>query len=246
MRTGLIAKKMGMSRVFTEDGAHIPVTVLKVDDNQVVAQRTNDKDGYTAIQVGTTDAKAKHLTKAQRGHFAKAGVAPRRKLVEFRVSDDALLPVGAELSVNHFVVGQKVDVTGTSKGAGFTGVMVRHNFGGMRASHGVSVSHRAHGSTGNNQDPGRVFKGKKMAGHMGDKQITTQSLEVAAIDAENGLILVRGSVPGAKQGYVLINDAVKLKLHEGVPYPAGLVEAAAAEAPAAEAPAEAPAAEEGN
>jgi len=246
MRTGLIAKKMGMSRVFTEDGAHIPVTVLKVDDNQVVAQRTNDKDGYTAIQVGTTDAKVKHLTKAQRGHFAKAGVAPRRKLVEFRVSDDALLPVGAELSVNHFVVGQKVDVTGTSKGAGFTGVMVRHNFGGMRASHGVSVSHRAHGSTGNNQDPGRVFKGKKMAGHMGDKQITTQSLEVAAIDAENGLILVRGSVPGAKQGYVLINDAVKLKLHEGVPYPAGLVEAAAAEAPAAEASVEAPAAEEGN
>ena len=228
MRTGLIARKMGMSRVFTDDGGHIPVTVLKVDDNQVVAQRTADKDGYTAVQLGTTEAKVKHLTRAERGHFAAAGVAPCRKVVEFRVSEDALLPVGSTLSVAHFVAGQRVDVQATSKGKGFTGVMARHNFGGMRATHGVSVSHRAHGSTGNNQDPGRVFKGKKMAGHKGDKQITTQSLEVAAVDLENGLILVRGSVPGAKQGYVLISDAVKIARPEGVPYPAALREDAAA------------------
>jgi len=228
MRTGLIARKMGMSRVFTDDGGHIPVTVLKVDDNQVVAQRTSEKDGYTAVQLGTTEAKVKHLTRAERGHFAAAGVAPCRKVAEFRVSEDALLPVGSTLSVAHFIAGQRVDVQATSKGKGFTGVMARHNFGGMRATHGVSVSHRAHGSTGNRQDPGRVFKGKKMAGHKGDKQITTQSLEVAAVDVENGLILVRGSVPGAKQGYVLISDAVKIARPEGVPYPAALREDAAA------------------
>jgi large subunit ribosomal protein L3 len=228
MRTGLIARKMGMSRVFTDDGGHIPVTVLKVDDNQVVAQRTAEKDGYSAVQLGTTEAKVKHLTRAERGHFAAAGVAPCRKVAEFRVSADALLPVGSTLSVAHFVAGQRVDVQATSKGKGFTGVMARHNFGGMRATHGVSVSHRAHGSTGNRQDPGRVFKGKKMAGHKGDKQITTQSLEVAAVDVENGLILVRGSVPGAKQGYVLISDAVKIARPEGVPYPAALREDAAA------------------
>jgi large subunit ribosomal protein L3 len=239
---------MGMSRVFTEDGGHIPVTVLKVEDIQVVAQRTAEKDGYTAVQLGTVEAKVKHLTRAERGHLAKAGVAPKRKLAEFRVSEDALLPVGAALSVNHFVVGQHVDVQATSKGRGFTGVMARHNFGGMRASHGVSVSHRAHGSTGNRQDPGRVFKGKKMAGHKGDKTITTQNLEVAAVDAEAGLILVRGSVPGAKEGFVLVSDAVKSVLPEGVPFPAGLVEDAAAAAAAreAEAAAETPAAEEGN
>ena len=224
MRTGMIARKLGMSRVFTDDGRHVPVTVLKVEDNQVVGQRTADSHGYTAVQVGATPAKVKHLTKSVRGHFAKAGVEPKRRLVEFRVSEDAMLPVGASLSAAHFVAGQMVDVAGTSKGKGFAGVMKRHNFGGMRASHGVSVSHRAHGSTGNSQDPGRVFKGKKMAGHMGDHRVTTQNLEIVDTDVENGLILVRGAVPGAKNSYVLIIDAVKATLPEGAPFPAGLVD----------------------
>jgi large subunit ribosomal protein L3 len=234
MRTGLIARKMGMSRLFTEDGGHVPVTILKVESNQVVAQRTTEKDGYTAVQLGCTPARVKHITKAERGHFARAGVEPKRKLVEFRVSEDALLPVGAELSVEHFVAGQKVDVVGTSKGRGFTGVIARHNFGGMRASHGVSVSHRAHGSTGNRQDPGRVFKGKKMAGHMGDKRVTAQNLEVAGTDVENGIIMIKGAVPGAKEGYVLVCDAAKTARPEGVPYPAALAGGAGAAAASAE------------
>ena len=230
MRTGMIARKLGMSRVFTDDGRHVPVTVLKVEDNQVVGQRTADSHGYTALQVGATPAKVKHLTKAVRGHFAKAGVEPKRRLVEFRVTEDALLPVGARLSAAHFIAGQMVDVTGTSKGKGFAGVMKRHNFGGMRASHGVSVSHRAHGSTGNAQNPGRVFKGKKMAGHMGDRRVTTQNLEVVETDIDNGLILVRGAIPGAKDSYVLVFDSVKAALPEGAPFPAGLIDDGTAQA----------------
>ena len=235
MRTGMIARKLGMSRVFTDDGRHVPVTVLQIEDNQVVAQRTAESHGYTAVQVGATPAKVKHLTKSVRGQFAKAGIEPKRRLVEFRVTEDALLPVGAKLAASHFVAGQTVDVTGTSKGKGFAGAMKRHNFGGMRASHGVSVSHRAHGSTGNSQDPGRVFKGKKMAGHMGDTKVTTQNLEVVETDADQGLILVRGAVPGAKNSYVLVNDAIKGTLPEDAPFPAGLIDdgaGAADEAPA--------------
>jgi large subunit ribosomal protein L3 len=251
MRTGMIAKKMGMSRVFTEDGGHVPVTVLKVDGNEVVAQRTADQDGYVALQIGEAPAKAKHLKRSERGQFAKAGVEPKRKLVEFRVGDDAVLPVGARLSVEHFIAGQMVDVVGTTKGKGFAGAMKRHNFGGMRASHGVSVSHRAHGSTGNSQDPGRVWKGKKMAGHMGDTRVTTQNLKIVATDAEQGLILVEGAIPGAKQGWVLISDAVKAKMPADLPFPAALIEDAqlplqeALTEAAAEAPVEVEAAGEG-
>ena len=223
MRTGMIARKVGMSRVFTDDGGHIPVTVLQASDNRVVGRRTMERDGYVALRIGARPAKAKHLNRAERGAFAKAGVEPVRKVAEFRVSDDAVLPVGVRLSVEHFAVGQKVDVTGTSKGRGFAGAMKRHNFGGMRASHGVSVSHRAHGSTGNSQDPGRVWKGKKMAGHMGDRRVTAQNLEVVATDVENGLILIRGGVPGAKTGWVLVRDAVKAKVRNDLPFPAALV-----------------------
>lgn len=230
MRSGLIAQKVGMTRVFTEEGAHVPVTVLKVDSCQVVAQRTQEKDGYTAVQLGAGLRKVKRTTQPMRGHFAKAKVEPKRKVVEFRVADDALIEVGAELSADHFIAGQKVDVTGTSIGKGFAGVMKRHNFGGLRASHGVSLSHRSHGSTGNNQDPGRVFKGKKMAGHMGDERVTTQNLTVVATDPARGLILVRGSVPGSEGGWVLIRDAVKVGMPEGAPYPAALKEAGVAEA----------------
>ena len=230
MRSGLIAQKVGMTRVFTEEGAHVPVTVLKVDSCQVVAQRTQDKDGYTAVQLGAGLRKVKRTTQPMRGHFAKAKVEPKRKVVEFRVADDALIEVGAELSADHFLAGQKVDVTGTSIGKGFAGVMKRHNFGGLRASHGVSLSHRSHGSTGNNQDPGRVFKGKKMAGHMGDERVTTQNLTVVATDAARGLILVRGSVPGSEGGWVMIRDAVKGGMPEGAPYPAALKEAGADDA----------------
>lgn len=222
MRTGLIAQKLGMTRIFTGEGEHVPVTVLKVDGCQVVAVRSQDKDGYVAIQLGSGTAKVKNVSKAERERFAKAKVAPKRKLVEFRVSDDAVLEVGAELAPSHFVSGQFVDVTGTSIGKGFAGAMKRHNFSGLRASHGVSVSHRAHGSTGQNQDPGRVFKGKKMAGHMGDKRVTTQNLEVVSTDDTRGLILVRGAVPGSEGGWVLVRDAVKRALPEGVPLPAGL------------------------
>lgn len=240
MRTGMIAQKLGMTRVFTDEGQHVPVTVLKVDKCQVVAVRTKESDGYSAVQLGNGKAKVKRVTKPMRGHYAKAKVEPKRKLGEFRVSDDALLEVGQELSVNHFVAGQFVDVTGTSIGKGFAGAMKRHNFGGLRASHGVSISHRSHGSTGNSQDPGKVFKGKKMAGHMGDARVTTQNLKIVSTDEERGLILVKGAVPGAEGGWVRISDAVKRALPEGVPFPAGIVAPVADEAPA-EAPEEAPA-----
>ncbi len=222
MRTGLIAQKLGMSAVFQEDGTQVPVTVLKVDDCRVVAQRTQEKDGYTALQLGVGKAKVKNVSKQMRGHFAKAKVEPTRKLVEFVVSDDGMVDVGAELTVDHFVVGQYVDVTGTSKGKGFAGVMKRWNFGGLRASHGVSVSHRSHGSTGQHQDPGRVFKGKKMAGHMGDRRVTKQNLQVVSTDAAAGLIFVKGAIPGAKGGYLLVKDAAKRKAPEGLPMPGAI------------------------
>jgi large subunit ribosomal protein L3 len=235
MRTGLIARKVGMSRVFAESGLHVPVTVLQLDNLQVVAQRTVERDGYSALQLGWGTAKVKNVTKAQRGHFAKAKVEPKRVVREFRISDDAMVDVGSELAASHFVAGQHVDVTGRSIGKGFAGAMKRHGFGGLRASHGVSISHRSHGSTGQCQDPGKVFKGKKMAGHMGDVRVTTQNLEIVSTDDENGLILVRGAVPGSKGGYVLINDAVKRKMPEGLPFPAALK---GDEAPAEDAPAE--------
>ena len=234
MRSGLIARKLGMTRVFDAEGAHVPVTVLQVEKCEVVAVRTAEKDGYDAVQLGVGAAKVKNVTKAQRGHFAKAKVEPKRKVAEFRVSADALIDVGAELSVAHFIPGQFVDVTGTSIGKGFAGVMKRHNFGGLRASHGVSISHRSHGSTGHRQDPGRVFKGKKMAGHLGDERVTTQNLKVVSTDVERGLLLIQGSVPGAPGGYVLVKDAVKRKLPKEVPMPAGLKGAGAAEPKAAE------------
>ena len=223
MRCGMIARKLGMSRIFTGDGGHVPVTVLEVGANRVVARRSVERDGYTALQIGTEEAKARHLNRPRRGHFAAAGAEPLRKLVEFRVSDEAMLPVGATLSVDHFVPGQKVDVTGVSRGRGFAGAMKRHNFGGMRATHGVSVSHRAHGSTGNSQDPGRVWKGKKMAGHMGDVKVTVQNLEVVSTDAGKGLIMVKGAVPGAPSGWVLIRDAVKAPPGDDVPFPGAFV-----------------------
>ena len=222
MRTGLIAQKLGMTRVFTEAGEHLPVTVLKVEDCQVVAVRKAESDGYNAVQLGVGTAKTKNLGRAQRGHFAKAKVAPKRRLGEFRVSADALLEPGQQLSADHFVAGQYVDVTGTSIGKGFAGAMKRHNFSGLRASHGVSISHRAHGSTGNSQDPGKVFKGKKMAGHMGDKRVTVLNLRIVSTDPEEGLILVRGAVPGAEGGWVRLRDAAKRPLPEEAPFPAGL------------------------
>ena len=239
MRSGILAKKVGMTRLFMEDGRQIPVTVLQLDNLQVVAQRTADKDGYTAVQLGAGTAKAKRVSKAMRGHFAAASVEPKRKIAEFRVSPDNLIAVGEELSAEHFVEGQKVDVSGTSIGKGFAGAMKRHNFGGLRASHGVSISHRSHGSTGQCQDPGRVFKGKKMAGHMGAARVTTQNLEVVRTDAGRGLVYIKGAVPGSKGGWVTVKDAVKKKLPDGVPFPAALKGAAKAETPA-EAPAEAP------
>jgi len=235
MRTGLIARKVGMSRIFADNGRHVPVTVLQVDNLQVVAQRTEDRDGYTAVQLGWGAAKVKNVSKAMRGHFAKAKVEPKRFVREFRVSDDALVDVGAELAPSHFVAGQKVDVTGNSVGKGFAGGMKRHGFGGLRASHGVSVSHRSHGSTGQCQDPGKVFKGKKMAGHMGDVRVTTQNLEIVSTDDDRGLILVRGAVPGSKGGFVLVRDAVKRKAPEGLPFPAGLMGAGGAESVEADA-----------
>ncbi|MEQ9695029.1 50S ribosomal protein L3 [Shimia sp. SDUM112013] len=237
MRSGIIAKKVGMTRLFMEDGKQIPVTVLQLDNLQVVAQRTVETDGYTAVQLGAGSAKAKRTSQAMRGHFAKANVAPKRKVAEFRVSEDALIEVGAEISAEHFLEGQKVDVAGTSIGKGFAGAMKRHNFGGLRASHGVSISHRSHGSTGQCQDPGKVFKGKKMAGHMGAVRVTTQNLEVVKTDAERGLVFIKGAVPGPKSGWVTVKDAVKKKAPEGLPFPAGL-KVAATEAPAEEAPAE--------
>ena len=222
MRTGILAQKLGMTRTFTEDGEHVPVTVLKVENCHVVAVRRRDSDGYDAVQIGGGVAKVKNVGKPMRGHFAKAKVKPTRKLAEFRVSADALLEVGQELSPDHFVPGQYVDVAGVSIGKGFAGVMKRHHFSGLRASHGVSVSHRSGGSTGQSQDPGRVFKGKKMAGHMGDRRVTIQNLRIVSTDPEEGLILVRGAVPGAKGGWVRIIDAVKRPLPEAAPFPAGL------------------------
>jgi large subunit ribosomal protein L3 len=222
MRSGLIAQKMGMTRVFTEDGRHVPVTVLKVDGCHVVATRKVDTHGYTAVQLGVGAAKVKNVSKAMRGHFAAAKVEPRKKMAEFVVSEDCLLDVGVELSVDHFIPGQYVDVAGTTIGKGFAGVMKRHNFRGLEASHGVSVSHRSHGSTGQCQDPGRVFKGKRMAGHMGDVRATQQNLEVVSTDAGRGLILVKGAVPGSEGGWVLVSDAVKCKLPDGVPFPAAV------------------------
>ncbi len=254
MRTGLIARKEGMTRVFDEDGRHVPVTVLKVDECQVTAVRSEEKDGYVAVQLGAGKAKIKRTSKANRGHFAKSKVEPKKKLAEFRVTGENVLEIGSELSAAHFVPGQYVDVTATSKGKGFAGGMKRHNFGGLRASHGVSVSHRSHGSTGQCQDPGRVFKGKKMAGQLGNVQVTTQNLQVVAVDLEDNLILVKGAVPGANTAWVLINDAVKRPRHAEAPLPAGLKQSAspapkAEEAPAPQAQAEeaqveAPAAEE--
>jgi len=219
MRSGVIAQKVGMTRIYTDAGEHVPVTVLKLEKCQVLAHRTEEKNGYTALQVGAGLAKVKNTPKAMRGHFAVAKVEPKRTLAEFRVSADNLIEVGAELTADHYVEGQYVDVTGTSIGKGFAGVMKRHNFGGGRASHGNSISHRSHGSTGQCQDPGRVFKGKKMAGHMGDVRVTTQNLKVVRTDVERGLIMVEGSVPGAKGGWILVRDAIKKALPDGVPMP---------------------------
>jgi len=223
MRTGLLARKVGMTRIFGPDGSHVPVTVLQVEDNEVVATRTVEADGYIAVQVGAGKAKPKNVTKPMRGHFAKAKVEPKRVLREFRVADDAVVAPGTKLSAAHFLAGQRVDVSGTSVGKGFAGAMKRHNFSGTRATHGVSISHRAHGSTGQCQDPGKVFKGKKMAGHMGAQRTTTHNLEVAGVDADRGLLLVKGAVPGAKGGVVQVRDAIKRARPGAAPYPAGVV-----------------------
>ena len=224
MRTGLIARKMGMTRVYSDTGDHIPVTVMQLDRCQVVGQRTADTNGYTALQVGGGVRKAKRTNAALRGQYAKVNVEPKMKVVEFRVSEENLVDVGAELSAEHFLVGQKVDVTGTSIGKGFAGAMKRHNFGGLRATHGVSISHRSHGSTGQCQDPGKVFKGKKMAGHMGATRVTTQNIEVVRTDPSRGLILLKGAVPGPKSGWVMIRDAVKKPAPDGLPTPAAILE----------------------
>jgi len=231
MRTGLVAKKLGMTRLFKADGTHVPCTVLHLDNVQVVAQRTEERDGYTALQLGWGTAKVKNVSQPNKGHFAAAKVEPKMKLVEFRVAEDALLNTGATLSADHFVVGQKVDVCGVTKGKGFAGAMKRWNFAGLEASHGVSVSHRSHGSTGNRQDPGKTFKNKKMAGHLGQERVTTLNLEVAYIDADKGLVFIKGAVPGAKNGFVLVRDAIKKDRHPDAPYPASLrvVDAAPAE-----------------
>jgi large subunit ribosomal protein L3 len=236
MRTGVIAKKVGMTRLFQEDGRHVPVTVLALEDCQVVSVRTQETDGYVALQLGSGEAKQKNVAKPQREHFAKAQVPLKKKVAEFRVADDAVLEVGSTIAASHFVPGQLVDITGDTQGKGFAGGMKRWGFGGMRATHGVSISHRALGSTGNRQDPGRVFKNKKMAGHMGDKQRTQQNLEVVRTDDERGLIFVKGSVPGAKNSWMTIKDAVKVARHADAPYPAGLKQVAGAnsnETPAA-------------
>ncbi|MCJ8159254.1 50S ribosomal protein L3 [Sphingomonas sp. LaA6.9] len=253
MRTGVIAKKMGMTRLFKDDGKHVPVTVLSLEDCQVVARREADRDGYVAVQLGAGSAKAKNISKPVRGHFAKAQVEPKARVMEFRVAEDALLEVGAYISADHFVPGQLVDIAGQTQGKGFAGAMKRWGFGGMRATHGVSISHRAHGSTGNRQDPGRVFKNKKMAGHMGDRQRTQQNLEIVQTDVERGLLFVKGSVPGSKGAWLFVKDAVKVPRHADAPYPAGLKQAAnsnndaaPADTPAeAEAPVEAVEGQEG-
>ena len=219
MRSGVIAQKVGMTRIFTDAGEHIPVTVLKLDHCQVVGHRTAEKNGYTALQLGAGTRKPGHVSRAERQNFAVAKVEPKRKVAEFRVTPENLIEVGAEITADHFVKGQHVDVTGTNQGKGFQGAMKRWNFGGMRATHGVSVVHRAHGSTGQRQDPGKVFKGKKMAGHMGDVRVTTQNLEVVDTDKERGLVLVRGAVPGTKGGWVLVRDAVLKQPHKDAPRP---------------------------
>ncbi len=236
MRTGLIAKKLGMTRLFLEDGTHVPVTVLHLDEVQVVDARTEERDGYTAVQLGWGRAKVKNVTQPNKGHYARVKVEPKKKLIEFRVTPDAMLEPGQTLSAAHFLVGQKVDVCGISKGKGFAGGMKRWNFRGLEASHGVSVSHRSLGSTGNRQDPGKTFKNKKMPGHLGAERVTTLNVQVAAVDAARGLLMVRGSVPGSKDGLVMVRDAIKRKTPEGLPFPAGLLEtaAAAAAAPAPE------------
>ena len=262
MRTGVIAKKMGMMRLFNEDGRHVPVTVLALEGCQVVGSRNEERDGYFAVRLGAGARKAKNVNKPQREEFAKASVEPKAHVAEFRVeNEEGLLPVGAAISADHFIDGQLVDITGHTQGKGFAGAMKRWNFGGMRATHGVSISHRAHGSTGQRQDPGKVFKNKKMAGHMGDRQRTQQNLEIVRTDSERGLIFVKGSVPGAKNGWLYIKDAVKHPVPEGVPFPGSVkndneapveeeaavaTEAEAADTPAtesAEAPKETPAAE---
>jgi large subunit ribosomal protein L3 len=223
MRTGVIAKKMGMTRLFQADGRHVPVTVLQLEDVQVVGRREADRDGYTAVQLGAGKAKAKNVAKPQRGAFGKAKVEPKARVVEFRVAEDALLDVGATITADHFVAGQMVDIQGVTQGKGFAGAMKRWNFGGLRATHGVSVSHRSHGSTGQRQDPGKVFKNKKMAGHMGARNRTQQNLEIVRTDATRGLLFVKGSVPGSKGGWLSVTDAIKLPLDERAPYPAGLL-----------------------
>lgn len=232
MRSGVIAKKLGMTRLFMEDGRQVPVTVLQMENVQVVAQRTAEKDGYSAVQLGAGNAKAKRTSQAMRGHFAAANVAPKRKVAEFRVSPDNLIEIGAEITADHYLAGQFVDIAGTSTGKGFAGAMKRHNFGGLRATHGVSVSHRSHGSTGQCQDPGKVFKGKKMAGHMGAVRVTTQNLQIVRTDADRGLVMVKGAVPGTKGGWVTIKDSVKKAAPEGLPTPAAIRASAAAVAAA--------------
>ena len=236
MRTGVIAKKVGMTRLFQADGRHVPVTVLLLDELQVVGRREMDRDGYTAVALGAGKAKAKNVNKPQRGAFAKAEVEPKAKVVEFRVAEDALLDVGAIISADHFVAGQMVDVSGVTQGKGFAGAMKRWGFKGLRATHGVSVSHRSHGSTGQRQDPGKVFKNKKMAGHMGARNRTQQNLEIVRTDAARGLLFVKGSVPGPKGSWLTVEDAIKLPRHDDVPYPAGLFDPKA-KAPTEEAPA---------
>jgi large subunit ribosomal protein L3 len=230
MRSGVIAKKLGMTRLFMADGKQVPVTVLQLDNLQVVAQRTAERDGYTAVQLGAGEAKAKRTTAGMRGHFATANVTPKRKLAEFRVTPDCLIDVGAEITADHYLAGQYVDIAGTSIGKGYAGAMKRHNFGGLRASHGVSVSHRSHGSTGQCQDPGKVFRGKKMAGHLGAVRVTTQNLEVVRTDATRGLLMIKGAVPGSAGGWVTVKDAVKKPAHKDAPKPAAVRAAAGGEA----------------
>ena len=238
MRTGLLAKKLGMSRIFETDGTHVPVTVLSVEGLKVIDVKTKERDGYTAVQLGTGAVKLKNVSKALKGHFAKANIEPTKKLTEFRVSEDCLLNVGDELSVEHFVPGQYVDVCSTSKGKGFAGVMKRHNFAGLEATHGVSISHRSHGSTGQRQDPGKVFKGKKMAGHMGDERVTVQNLKLIAVDAAKGLLMIKGAVPGGENAWVRVTDALKITSPVELPLPAGLKKSDEPVAVKAEAPAE--------
>ena len=237
MRTGVIAKKLGMTRFFDEAGTHVPVTVLSLEGCQVTAQRTQEKDGYVALQLGAGAKKAKNTSKAERGHFAKALVEPKREVAEFRVSEDMLIEIGSELTADHFVPGQKVDIQGTTIGKGFAGGMKRWNFGGLRATHGVSVSHRSLGSTGNRQDPGKTFKNKKMGGHLGVETVTTQNLTIFRVDVERGLIMIKGAVPGSEGSFVKVSDAIKKALPAEAPKP-GAFRKAGQEAAVVEAPVE--------